>query len=1248
MEAKIETPTSEPVPVLIRNYSAGGLFLQINPHYNGAQTDQLVQNGRVIITLKLPKASQAERYFGKIAHRSREGLGVSFQQQQTELQTRLANVFSQRSNANGKHVISDPDPLLLATVSDLCRQWADKNFQAFLPIAEESLLNHADLAKNANDQNQFFAAMGFLRRHHKNAVDLFVQSLEHQIKTFDSIESEQKDFGADSDLDELSLVDEQEFEIWLAQSEAISSVESKAYAGLRALEARLTVIHGEDVDNKNNPLGPMVLSHCALKALRQQNFPLSCLLVLIKEFGLYMQNKLPELVKQANDTLIKAGVLPKFSKIKRQPRANSEPDSMSPEQQADPSELPAAEFNQQTEPMQEPPQPPSSWSDTNYHSPASSIVDLQKYLKPRTSPVDSDRASPVDPEHDDQLAFDLLNQALTELSQRIDDPLENMRLSQQIQDIFDNQPDSNHNILNGPQADAVFVTDQLFNAMLDDEVINESSKQLISELEIPLLRSLLKDDSVLTQSTHPARRLINMLGNASVEPDDQQDSSLSSQIKDILQELKNINNPNEQDFQTALEKIESLLKRQERAATTHTKRVVEASEGQFKLRKAEKTVNQELNQRLTGNEIPQVVVDLLKSGWQELLKLAALRHGTDGDDWSKKLSIIEQLTKTPEILSEINTDEFINQIENDLAQAGASPAQLRTIKHDIEELLSGAKVNKTQWQPAATEDAAAETEWPDPDQAERFTEEQMDRSFWLGQTKLIEIGQWLIERESTGQVRPMKLAWVSEDHSRYAFVDRNGQKALELDANELAQRLKYNQAGLVEQSNHSLIERSQQNAVKQMHDQIAHQATHDELTGTLNRKEFERILRQKLGESKLVHSTHAAMQLDLDQFRVINSSAGHEAGDQLLIELARSIQEELPENAKLSRLGGDLFTVIISRCSGPESHELAERIRRKIANHRTEWKSRKLRATASFGLVLIDRDTESVSQILNQLDSACASAKESGDRIRSYELDDAELSRRDQVLTWVSELEKALDADRLVLYAQKMQPLHPDNQGEEHFEVLCRIKQLDGTMILPDKFVPAAEAHGRIHFLDEAVFRAAFKMLSECSPENSNIRLSLNLSGKTFSRPNFLSFVKQLLNEYSVAPSRICFEITETAAIANLSRCADVLKELRYLGCQFSLDDFGTGLSSFGYLKNLPVDYLKIDGSFVKDIVHSHSDRGLVKTMNEIGQMLGKKTVAECVESEQALEYIKELGLDYAQGFQIARPIPLSDVLGIS
>jgi diguanylate cyclase (GGDEF)-like protein len=383
--------------------------------------------------------------------------------------------------------------------------------------------------------------------------------------------------------------------------------------------------------------------------------------------------------------------------------------------------------------------------------------------------------------------------------------------------------------------------------------------------------------------------------------------------------------------------------------------------------------------------------------------------------------------------------------------------------------------------------------------------------------------------------------------------------------------------------------------------------------------------------------------MDLDQFKVVNDTCGHAAGDELLRQLGTLLLSRLRGSDALARLGGDEFGVLLTGCPLDQGQRLAEELRAAVREFRFVWAEKTFEVGVSIGAVGVTAASGSVSAVLSAADVACYAAKDLGrNRIHVYQESDLELARRRGEMQYVHRITKALAEDRLVLFAQDIVPVTPIPGAPQSMEVLVRMRDDGGALVPPNTFLPAAERYNLMPSIDRWVARTSFAWLAT-RPDPAAFRLSINLSGTTLSDDAFLDFVRELFGTHAVPPAAICFEITETAAIANLATASRFIRELRQLGCLFALDDFGSGLSSFGYLKNLPVDFLKIDGSFVRDLLANPIDRAMVRAINEVGHAMGIRTIAEFVERPETLHVLAALGVDYAQGWAVGRPRPLAE-----
>jgi len=436
---------------------------------------------------------------------------------------------------------------------------------------------------------------------------------------------------------------------------------------------------------------------------------------------------------------------------------------------------------------------------------------------------------------------------------------------------------------------------------------------------------------------------------------------------------------------------------------------------------------------------------------------------------------------------------------------------------------------------------------------------------------------------------------------------------------------------------------------RELNRRLSYQASHDILTGLVNRREFESRLERALRSAKAGEGNYAICYLDLDQFKVINDSCGHTAGDALLGQLGALLKSRIRWRDTLARLGGDEFGVLMECESLDEAMELADHLREAVHGFRFTWDDRSFRLSASVGVVPISVDSDDVTTVLSAADSACAAAKEAGrNRVHAYQMNDIDLMRRRREMQWAARISTALEESRFELFRQIILPLQRADEGA-HYELLLRMRDEHGNLISPELFIAAAERYGKTTDIDRWVIQNALRWLMNDSEERARLALcSINLSGQSLADDKFLPFVIEELRRSGIDATRICFEITETAAIASFSQANRFITALRELGCKFALDDFGTGLSSFAYLKHFPVDFLKIDGSFVKEMLHDPIDREMVRAINEIGHLTGKRTIAEFAESQEIINMLRDMKVDYAQGYAIAEPRRLMDRRRIS
>ncbi|MDH5407005.1 MAG: EAL domain-containing protein [Gammaproteobacteria bacterium] len=427
--------------------------------------------------------------------------------------------------------------------------------------------------------------------------------------------------------------------------------------------------------------------------------------------------------------------------------------------------------------------------------------------------------------------------------------------------------------------------------------------------------------------------------------------------------------------------------------------------------------------------------------------------------------------------------------------------------------------------------------------------------------------------------------------------------------------------------------------------QLSYQATHDPLSGLINRREFERRLEYMLDSAGQLGQEHAMGYLDLDDFKIVNDTCGHIAGDEMLKNITTILEKNLRETDTLARLGGDEFGILLDSCLLDDAHNVIEKIRVAVSDYSFAWDNNIFKSSISIGLVPINADSGSLTDIMSAADSACYIAKERGrNRLHVFTEDDKAVAQRHGQMQWVQHIQRAIQEDRFQLFYQLIRPLSPRQGEKDHAEILLRLCSETGKLIPPGVFLPAAERYNLMLEIDQWVVSKIFTTLAEHPEWQQQVSMwSVNLSGQSLGEEKFLDYVLEQFSVTGIDFNKICFEITETSVISNITCARQFISVLKEKGCRFALDDFGSGLSSFSYLKTLAVDYLKIDGNFVRSLLTDKNDYNLVISINQIGHVMGIDTVAEFVEDEATLAALSNIGVDYVQGYAVAYPQALED-----
>ena len=430
-------------------------------------------------------------------------------------------------------------------------------------------------------------------------------------------------------------------------------------------------------------------------------------------------------------------------------------------------------------------------------------------------------------------------------------------------------------------------------------------------------------------------------------------------------------------------------------------------------------------------------------------------------------------------------------------------------------------------------------------------------------------------------------------------------------------------------------------AEQNLYKKIAYQATYDDLTGLLNRREFNEKLKYSVKKAQKYQTESVLCYLDLDRFKIVNDTAGHLVGDRLLSELAQLLESMIRKEDTLGRLGGDEFGLLLEGCSLKEAEQICEQLIASINNYRLKWNNVEFDVGVSIGIVGIKNAALDAAEILSRADLACYQAKNLGrGRVYIVENNHQEVDLQQTQMSHIANVSQAIEENRFYLVKQLIKPILDDKQKREHYEILLRLQDRGGKLINPAQFIPVAERYGVITILDRWVLETTLNSYYKCFDRQQTL-VSINLSGASINDERFTNFAINLIKKSQVPGNCLCFEITETAAIKQLDRAQEFIAAMKELGVKFALDDFGSGVSSFTYLKNLPVDYLKIDGSLIKNILSEKYDRAIVNSINEIAHLMGIKTIAEFVDSDEVLKHLGKISIDYAQGYFLGQPVAI-------
>ncbi len=790
------------------------------------------------------------------------------------------------------------------------------------------------------------------------------------------------------------------------------------------------------------------------------------------------------------------------------------------------------------------------------------------------------------------------------------------------------------------------MVDNLFGTIKSQLDVSADLKPALGNLQIPLAKLALLDPKFFVDHSHTARAVVDKLSRLATSanfPNKALEGRINNIVDTIISDYEN----DQSVFDTALGKIDKLVAQQESALSRNIERVVRTQEGQQKLTDARREVGKMIGARMRPPTVPKVLQELIDSGWRDLLVLTHVRDGPDSPAWDEQIKTLDLLCLWLNERQKDDADDdlsvqrgmeaepFIDLIGQQISSALPTNIAHEEVLDEMREILAGNL--EVEILPIREEDSNHE---PEPEEVRARIEDLPRLRRWVKRVEQLEEDSWLTYHDKTGQKKRMQLAWISPVRDRYIFVSERGQKVADLSAIRLARQLSRGVQPPAPTDKLSVVDQSMYHTLEHVQKSLSFARNHDSLTKLINRETFNNQMKRALRHSQLKHSQHAVLYVNIDQFKLVNEVYDQISGDQVLLEFARLLAQLHGKKSSSARIDADEFAVLLLDQSLEQAVQVAEKIRSDIEAGSMDIGGENVSFTVSIGVAAILEHSPDVEEVIDDARSAMQRAKQLGrnqvvqfeeehSRVIDYKLK-KNRTRQD--------LENAIASDRFILRAQPiLQTAVGDRSNTKvHYELLLGLVNTDGSISSPREFIQSAERYGFMTLVDRWVVREAFTWISQLMDEQKVVpHLAINLSGDSVTNNSFMEYLLEQISEFGVGTSRLCFEITETGTISNLVKAADFVRAFRNIGCKFSIDDFGTGLASHNYLRELPVDYVKIDGSFITGIDKNRSDYAMARSINDLAHFLGQETIAESVERDTIIVKLEELGVDYLQGWGV-------------
>ena len=1128
----------------------------------------------------------------------------------------------------------------------------------------DELFNRANNAHNNSEQQILFSAEKHVKEQSNKIQNSFLTAIAEQLKCW--LEglppiTNEKDSQKNSQGQSLSLVQQADFEDWLLSKVASTHLQSRLSHASFEVRQLLDMISEASPENCFNPLSANVITEAFRAAIEPLEIDKNIRQIAFDIF----QQVAGQQLQAVYQWLIKQIDVPLAFRNRRTPRTASAPNtSKSPsaedeaQEESEPQILPASSNDPQNQgqnpqyPRQYEQSPAGGFPNTGYTAPANSgsmqafrqhqseaqqaYSNIQSLLALRYQRIESGLTSasveaelaqpsmPVANHNQVQSALQQLWQKSDTQPGRVRQDLEQALAAQDIG-------------LPAENREAIDTLEHVTQNLVASEQISNFVKPFIAKLEQPLSMMMLSDPSMMFNPQHPGRVALNSiskLGRMTTTGQDRVSEKLNALLHDI--DSSSSGEQLEAQLEALQLGVDTMLVEAERRAKMNADRVAQAAEGEHRVDQAREKIARLITKDTAGRTLPTIVMEWLEEGWKPLLTLIYLRETIESKRFRGAVKLYRQ------VLSLFNPS---NAARKELLERFYPLIKL--MHHELDQ-LNGIRPEHTRWHEEINSAAEQHLESGEIDEvvevpAEVAEEKTALEGKGVRRALNLQVGDWLLMVESDQNV---SVVWIAEDGSKFACVNHSGMKVVDFSLESLAAALDDGTVKRLYEQEESAVDQSLDALVQQIYNDLSAQANTDALTQINTRQYFMRHLKEEVAKSHRSNLTHTLCMIDIDQFKLINSEYSVEGGDECLKAIAGVLLKTSTNKNDCARMGSNEFAILFQHSDLSHGEEQARELKKELEQLDIISGQHKFRIHLSMGVSELSYQISDEIDLVAFAESACLSAKEKGgSRLYRYIEDDHARIKRDEFMSWANKLNQALETDQLQLLCLPVTAIQEAEKEQRQYEVIISIEDENGTQVPPLEYLQAAEHYSRMYLIDRWTLEQLIKWMSANQDEVAKIdRFMIKLSGYSMNDDSLLAFIFDQAREHDIPVNKFCFELNETSAIQNVEDAVDFMHEMRSLGCEFTLSDFGTGQSSFEYLKRLPVNYVKIDHTFIKELVTSSADYAMVKSIHEIAHFMAKKTIAEQVNDEDTLNILRSIGIDLAMGGELLKAIPLEQL----